>query len=66
MNTQIFPTAIYYPSIADFVEVRGARMQFLDGNQTLFILCVHPVSGEEFLLRPWQVEMMFKSCAVPF
>ena len=66
MNTQVFSTAIYYPAICDFIEIRGAKMQFLDGSQTLFLLCVHPTSGDEYLLRPWQVEMYFKTCAVPF
>ena len=55
---------IFIPGINDYVEVVGAKMQFIDGKQYLRIVC--KTSTGELLINPVDLDIYFRRHNVVF
>jgi hypothetical protein len=57
--------SIFIPGVNDYIQVIGAKMQFIDGKQYLKIVC-KTSTGNELLINPIDLDIYFKRHNVPF
>ena len=66
MQDSTSPASIFIPAINDFVEVRGAVCQQIDGKNYLRLLCITSI-GAKLLVNPSDLEVYFnRGGGVPF
>ncbi|WP_414589745.1 hypothetical protein [Scytonema sp. PCC 10023] len=66
MKDSTSPVSIFIPAINDFVEVKGAVSQVIDGKSYLRLICVSSI-GAKLLVNPSDLEIFFaRGGGVPF
>lgn len=66
MQDSTSPTSIFIPAINDFVEVKGAVSQTIDGKNYLRLVCITTI-GAKLLVNPSDLEVYFnRGGGVPF
>lgn len=65
MKDQTTSASIFIPAINNYVEVKGAVCQQIDGKNYLRLVCTTSI-GAKLLINPSDLEIYFDRGGVPF